>query len=220
MIQRVYEQAKKASRLEEVYVATDDSRILNAVKEFGGNAIMTSPEHPSGTDRCNEVAQSLSVAGRVVDVVINIQGDEPFIRPEQIDLLCSCFDNPGTRIATLAKKINSPEDLFSTSVNKVIISLNNQAVYFSRTPIPFLQNVDIENWIVEHTYYKHIGIYGYRADILEAITRLKPTLLEKAESLEQLRWLDHGFPITVEKTEYESISIDTPEDLSKITNMA
>lgn len=220
MIQRVYEQAKKSSLLTEVIVATDDERIYKAVKSFGGQVSMTSADHPSGTDRCYEVVRQLHESGVHVDVLVNIQGDEPFIHPGQIDLICTCFENNETKIATLAKKIEESNELFSTSINKVIIDQDGQAIYFSRTPIPYIQNSNPDEWVKLFPYYKHIGIYGYRASVLGEITRLKPTQLELAESLEQLRWIDHGYSIKVELTEYESIAIDTPDDLLKITNMS
>lgn len=220
MIQRVYEQAKKSSLLTEVIVATDDERIYKAVKSFGGQVSMTSADHPSGTDRCYEVIRQLHESGVHVDVLVNIQGDEPFIHPGQIDLICACFENNETKIATLAKKIEESNELFSTSINKVIIDQDGQAIYFSRTPIPYIQNSNPDEWVKLFPYYKHIGIYGYRASVLGEITRLKPTQLELAESLEQLRWIDHGYSIKVELTEYESIAIDTPDDLLKITNMS
>lgn len=220
MIQRVYEQAVKSASLSGVVVATDDDPIAKAVKQFGGEVMMTNPGHLSGTDRCNEAAEKLIAGGWRMDAVVNIQGDEPFIQPEQIDMVCSCFSDPEVGIATLAKKIGSAEELFSQSVNKVIVNKFNNAMYFSRSPIPFLQGVSREEWHRTFTYYKHIGIYGYRVGVLKAITALPPSGLEKSESLEQLRWLENGYAIRVLETHLESFSVDTPDDISKFTNMS
>jgi len=218
MIQRVYEQAEQAQALNAVYVATDDARIFDVVKNFGGNAVMTSDKHPSGTDRCLEAFQKINDPASDQDVVVNIQGDEPFIDPGQIDAVCSFFENKETMIATLAKKIVSEQELFNPFINKVVLSAKHQALYFSRSPIPFLRNIKKEDWVKKHDFYKHIGIYAYRAGVLAEIARLKPSPLEKAESLEQLRWLENGYSIHVGITAVESIAIDTPDDLSKITN--
>lgn len=212
MIQRVYEQATK-SGLTAVLVATDDARILEHVEEFGGKAIRTGEHHQSGTDRCFEAYQRYD---KPFEYIINIQGDEPFIKPEQIDLVASCFQNPATQLATLIKKITQEEDLFNVNAPKVVINQNGEALYFSRQPIPYCRNVPTDIWHKQHTYYKHIGIYGYRADILEQITQLPPSALELAESLEQLRWLENGFRIATAVTEFETIGIDTPEDLLKV----
>lgn len=211
MIQRVYEQALK-SGLNEVVVATDDERILLHVNAFGGRAILTSTSHQSGTDRCAEVAQKLPG----FDVVINIQGDEPFIDPKQINLLCSCFEDQTTELATLIKKINSTEELENVNSPKVVINSNSEAIYFSRTAIPYLRNTTSEDWLSNHTFYKHIGIYGYKANALQAITKLNVSVLENAEALEQLRWIENGYKIKVAITEIETLAIDTPEDLKKI----
>lgn len=212
MIQRVYEQAKKATCLSDVIVATDDERIFNHVSSFGGKVIMTSPSHESGTDRCAEVISKLT---EKFDVVINIQGDEPFINPKQIDQLCACFNDPQTQIATLIKKINADE-LFNINKPKVIKSIDDFAIYFSRNPIPFFRGVEKENWLKEHTYYKHIGIYGYTSKTLQKITQLPLSLLEKAEGLEQLRWLENGYKIKVAETNLEANSVDTPDDLKNL----
>lgn len=209
MIQRVYEQAKKAN-LVEVLVATDDERIREHVNAFGGKAVMTGTEHQSGTDRCFEAYQ---LHDEPYEYIINIQGDEPFIHPEQINLVAKCFERTQTQLATLIKKVTTPEELFNTNSPKVVINNTGEALYFSRQPIPFCRNVPDDIWHKQHTYYKHIGIYGYRADILEQITQLPPSALETAESLEQLRWLENGFRITTAITEHETIGIDTPEDL-------
>ncbi|WP_242928431.1 3-deoxy-manno-octulosonate cytidylyltransferase [Pontibacter vulgaris] len=215
MIQRVYEQAKK-SGLTEVVVATDDTRILEHVLGFGGKAVMTAEHHQSGTDRCFEAYRLYNVP---FEYIINIQGDEPFIRPEQIDLVASCFRNPQTQLATLVKKITTEEELFNVNAPKVVLSTTGDALYFSRQAIPYCRNVPQDIWHKQHTYYKHIGIYGYRADILEQITQLPPSALELAESLEQLRWLENGFKITTALTEFETIGIDSPEDLEKVQHL-
>lgn len=211
MIRRVYEQAKKSALLSEVLVATDDQRILNHVRSFGGLAVMTSESHQSGTDRCAEVA----AAQPDFDIFINIQGDEPFIAPKQIDLLCQCFTHPEVQLATLIKEIRNQEELFNQNTPKVVISTDQHALYFSRTPIPYHRDEPAEKWLGKHTYYKHIGIYGYRREALSAITRLPVSDLEKAEALEQLRWLENGYSIKVAITDIESLSVDTPADLQK-----
>jgi 3-deoxy-manno-octulosonate cytidylyltransferase (CMP-KDO synthetase) len=212
MIQRVYEQSKKCVHLSEVIVATDDERIYKHVHDFGGSAIITSPHHQSGTDRCAEVA----LQHPQYDVVINIQGDEPFIDPEQISKLAFCFNDPNTQIATLVKKITSPEELFNTNSPKVLINKFSEAIYFSRSPLPHIRGREQENWLNHFSYFKHIGIYGYRADILQQITKLPVSSLEKAESLEQLRWIENGYKIKVAETELETFAIDTPEDLMNL----
>ena len=217
MIQRVYEKA--SSVLKHVYVATDDERIANAVKEFGGNVIITSPNHQSGTDRCYE---ALCNTGEKFDVVINIQGDEPFIDPTQIKALMDCFDDWQTQIATMAKKI-SPKDGMAYLENpnhpKLVVNSKDEAMYFSRSVIPYLRGTDKNEWLSKHVYLKHLGIYAYRADILAHITSLTPSTLELAESLEQLRWLENGFRIKVCYTDIETIGIDTPEDLEKANSL-
>jgi 3-deoxy-manno-octulosonate cytidylyltransferase (CMP-KDO synthetase) len=214
MIQRVYEQALKAESLNEVYVATDDVRIADTVSAFGGKFLMTATTHPSGTDRC---AEALSMVEGVFDAVINIQGDEPYILPEQIDLVAQKLDDPTTEIATLVKKITNSEDLFNVNSPKVVMGVNGQALYFSRQAIPFFKGEDVEQWTAKHTYYKHIGIYGYKSDVLPQLTQLSPSSLEIAESLEQLRWLENGFKIVAGLTDFETIAIDNPDDLVKLT---
>ena len=214
MIQRVYEQAKKCKLLTEVVVATDDKRIENAVKKFGGKSIMTSVKHESGTDRCFEAMTKL---GKKFDAVINIQGDEPFIHPEQISLVAKCFKDKKVQLATLVMKLTSIHELTNHNTIKVIVSKKKEAIYFSRTAIPYYRGEDFTEWLKLHTYYKHVGIYGYRSDILTEITKLERSPLEIAESLEQLRWLENGYKIAVEYTDLESHSIDTPEDLQKLT---
>ncbi len=214
MIQRVYEQCVKSKRLSKVVIATDDERIFNHVHEIGGNAVMTSPQHQSGTDRCAEIIR-MEAPGSW-DVVINIQGDEPYIHPEQIDLLCSTFDAPTTQISTLIKKITSTDELFNHNNVKVVMNKKNEAIYFSRSPIPYNRNFPEQEWLKYSSYYKHIGIYGYRSDILLTIAELTKTNLEVTESLEQLRWIENAFVIRAEVTSLDSIAIDTPEDLQKV----
>lgn len=211
MVQRVYEQVKKSNHISEIVVATDHEEIFNHVKRFGGNACMTNEHHASGTDRCYE---ALTLQKREFNYVINIQGDEPFIQPNQIDLLASLLDGK-TEIATLIKKIEEKESLFSPNVVKVVASKDKNALYFSRSPIPHIRNTQENDWLSHHTFYKHIGMYAYRSDILKQLTALPVSSLEKAESLEQLRWLEHGFKISVAETQTETIGIDTPEDLKK-----
>ena len=212
MIQRVYEQAKRCTALSEVFVATDDQRIFDHVQQFGGKAVMTADAHQSGTDRCAEVASKHPE----YDVIINIQGDEPFIDPEQIARVVSCFGDAGTQLATLVKKINTTEELYNFSSPKVIINKLSEAIYFSRAAIPHVRGEEPQRWLYHNIYYKHIGIYGYRADILQQVTKLPVSSLEKAESLEQLRWIENGYRIKVAETDLETSAIDTPEDLEKL----
>jgi len=217
MIERVYEQVSKA--LTDVYVATDDKRIFDAVLAFGGKAIMTSDKHRSGTDRCYEAFSKLE---EWFDVVINVQGDEPFIQPEQIAELQRCFEEPETQIATLAKKITEKDGLDSLqnpNNPKLVVNKQNEALYFSRSVIPYRRGAEPENWISLHPYLKHVGIYAYRADILRELTLLEQSPLEIAESLEQLQWLENGYRIKVGFTDVETIGIDTPEDLEKVKEM-
>lgn len=211
MIQRVYEQAQSATTLERVVVATDDDRIEEAVQSFGGEVVMTDPNHPSGTDRCHEALQQCGE----YEVVVNIQGDEPFIDPHNIDLLVGCFADASTQIATLIKKVSDGSVLCNPNKMKVVITKNMEAMYFSRTAIPYHRGEE-EDWLKAHTYYSHIGIYAYRASTLTAITKLPPSSLENTEKLEQLRWLENGYRINVALTETEAESIDTPEDLARV----
>ena len=207
MIQRVYEQVSKV--LADVYVATDDLRIQAAVEAFGGRVLMTGDHHKSGTDRCYEAFTKIK---EEFDVVINVQGDEPFIQPSQIKALQDCFESADTEIATLVKLIDAAA-LNNPNTPKVVLNKQNEAMYFSRSVIPFLRGVEVGEWGNHHPYYKHIGIYAYRSEVLGALTRLEQTPLELAESLEQLRWLENGYRIKVGFTEVESVGIDTPEDL-------
>jgi 3-deoxy-manno-octulosonate cytidylyltransferase (CMP-KDO synthetase) len=208
MIQRVYEQCVKTSVLSDVIVATDDQRIADHVVAFGGKVMMTAVTHQSGTDRCAEVVMKYD--GKC-DAVINIQGDEPFIDPKQIELLASAFNDESTQIATLIKKISGEDELRNPNVVKVIANKFNQAIYFSRSPIPYRRNPGIEI-----NYFKHVGIYGYRKQILAEITQLSVSNLEQAESLEQLRWVENGYKIILKETDMETIAIDSPDDLAKV----
>lgn len=222
MIRRVYEQAVKAKSLHEVIVATDDERIFKEVEGFGGKAIMTSSQHKNGTERCAEVARSLDA-----NAIINIQGDEPFIEPEQIEQLTECFKDDKTQIATLIKPHALNEDLQSPARVKVVVNKNMEALYFSRNVIPYVHGsqFSVQGFSIKAAtpnknennvapvYYKHIGLYGYRKNVLLDICKLPESPLEKTESLEQLRWLENGYKIKCVLTEYESVSIDIPEDL-------
>ncbi len=216
MIQRVCEQAAKAT--ENVWVATDDQRIVDAVESFGGKVVMTSTDHRSGTDRCAEAVRNISAqTGRSFDVVINVQGDEPFIQPEQIRLAMSCFEeNAETEIATLIQPIKSLEEVMNPANAKVVLDNEANAIYFSRAPIPYGAKHDPSEWLSLATYYNHVGLYAYRTDILQRLAQLPEGRLEKAESLEQLRWLENGFKINTRVTDHEGIGIDTPEDLQRI----
>ena len=213
VIQRVYEQV--AGILDDAWVATDDERIEQAVKAFGGKVVMTSTAHKSGTDRCYE---AYTKVGQGFDVVVNIQGDEPFIQRSQLEAVKACFDDASTQIATLVKPF-SADDAFEALENanspKVVVNKNFQALYFSRSIIPYQRNADKQDWLKGHTYYKHIGLYAYRAAVLQEITALSQSSLELAESLEQLRWLENGYTIKVGLSDVETIGIDTPQDLER-----
>lgn len=213
VIQRVYEQVGKV--LDDVYVATDDDRIKNTVEGFGGKAIMTSPDHKSGTDRIEEAVEKI---GGDFDVVINIQGDEPFIHESQIKELCACFDDADTQIATLGKPFTAEmgmEALENPNSPKIVVDNRGYAMYFSRSVIPYIRNTRREEWIGQFPYLKHIGLYAYRRDVLRQVTQLPQSSLEIAESLEQLRWLQNGYKIKVGLTDVETVGIDTPEDLQR-----
>ena len=210
MIQRVYEQCKQINELAYVTVATDDDRIYQNVIQFGGEACMTSTQHLTGTDRIWEVVEKLNLA---VDVIINVQGDEPFIQPSQIQNIIDCFQDANAAIATLVKPIEQNEVLFNVNAPKVVLDEAHFALYFSRQAIPFLRNEPTENWLNKHIYYQHIGIYGFRKDVLQKLVKLAPSKLEQAESLEQLRWLAAGYKIKTATTHETTIAIDTPEDL-------
>ncbi len=212
MVQRVYEQAQKAACLHEVCVATDHEGVFQHVQGFGGRVLMTSAEHPSGTDRCLE---ALEKTGQAFDYVINIQGDEPFIHPQQIDELGALLDGQ-TQIATLAIKPHSLEQLLDISEVKIALNSAGCALYFSRSVIPYPARIPQSEWLKSYDFLLHVGIYGYRADTLKAICQLAPSSLEQTESLEQLRWLQNGFQVKVGRTPYESKCIETPEDLERI----
>jgi len=214
MIQRVYDQANKT--LENIWVATDDKRIFNAVSEFGGRAIMTSTEHLSGTDRCAEAVDKITFeTGEKTDVIINIQGDEPFIKPEQITLLMNCFSDDTVELATLVRRVEPGEDIFNPNQPKVIIDYKGDAIYFSRAAIPYLRDTEKSDWSKHQSYYKHLGLYAYKTDTLKKITLLPRSFLEISESLEQNRWIENGYRIRTSVTEWESIGIDTPDDLER-----
>ncbi|NLA23593.1 MAG: 3-deoxy-manno-octulosonate cytidylyltransferase [Bacteroidales bacterium] len=215
MVQRVYEQALKV--FDTVYVATEDKRIYEAVLNFGGKVVMTSRRHKSGTDRCAEAISKINEdSGQNFDIIVNIQGDEPFIQVEQLEEIKKCFRYKYVQIATLIKPINNQDDIFNPNKVKVVINNKNEAIYFSRSPIPFIRGTKEAKWVTANQFYKHIGLYAYRADVLQKITKLKPSNLEIAESLEQLRWIENSYKIKVAFTEYESIAVDTPKDLDKI----
>lgn len=210
VIQRVYEQA--VSVVGEAYVATDDERIFSTVEAFGGRAVMTRPDHKSGTDRIEEAVEKLGVTA---DVIINVQGDEPFIQRSQIETLCSLFDVPETQIGTLGKRFDSMDAVQSPNSPKIVSDLNGFALYFSRSIIPYVRGEETATWLSHFPYLKHIGIYAYRREVLREITKLPQSPLELAESLEQLRWLQNGYRIRVGETDVETIGIDTPEDLQR-----
>lgn len=218
MIMRVYEQASKLENLNEVIVATDDQRIFRHVIDNGGKAVMTAIDHSSGTSRCAEALRLIEREGQF-DAVINIQGDEPFIRPEQIEKVIELLYRNEVAIATLYKQITVSSELFDPNVVKTIVNSDGKALYFTRQAIPFVRNVEKEFWLQNTRFYKHIGIYGYKCETLFRIVALDECDLEKAESLEQLRWLYHGFDIHMAETESDSLSIDTPEDLIKVLNI-
>lgn len=215
MLQRVYEQAAAANTLDNVVVATDDERIAKHAATFGAKALITSPSHPSGTDRCYE---AYTLLGEAYDYVINIQGDEPFLDPEQINSLASAC-NGTVEIATQMTLCKSHDVLFDTGEVKIALSESNDALYFSRQVIPFFKNLHEQEWHLHHKYYRHVGMYAYRTDILGKIAALKPSALEQAESLEQLRWLQHGYRIRCVETDFDSHCVDTPEDIDKVLRL-
>ena len=210
VIQHVYEQANKV--LDAVFVATDDERIYNKVLAFGGKAVMTSTGHHSGTDRIEEAFEKI---GGDFDVVVNIEGDEPFIAQSQIETLCHCFDDDHTQIATLGKSFDDMEAVENPNSPKIVVDNRGYAMYFSRSIIPFVRSVDKQNWLENYPFLKHLGIYAYRKDVLREITKLPQSSLELAESLEQLRWLQNGYRVKVGITNVETVGIDTPEDLQR-----
>lgn len=216
MIRRVCEQAWK-SDLDAVVVATDDVRIADEVLNFGGQYVMTDPNHRSGTDRCCE---ALGLLENQYDAVVNIQGDEPFIDPRQINLLVDLISRQDTQLASLAKRIEDEDELFSPNAVKVVMDKEGKALYFSRNPIPFMRNVDRGEWLKKGVFYQHVGIYAYKAEVLCQVARLQPSSLELAESLEQLRWLENGLSICMAVTESQNVSIDTLSDLAKAEQFA
>ena len=210
VIQRVYEQV--SSVLSEVYVATDDERIFQCVEGFGGKAVMTRSDHQSGTDRIEEAVEKTATQA---DVIINVQGDEPFIQPSQIQTLMQLFDDASTQIGTLGKPFESLEAVENPNSPKIVTDNRGFALYFSRSVIPYIRGKAREDWFGQYPFLKHIGVYAYRREVLAAVTKLPQSSLEKAESLEQLRWLQNGFRIRVGLTDVETIGIDTPEDLER-----
>ncbi len=215
MVQRVYENAIKA--LDQVYVATDDKRIFDHVKGFGGNVLMTSPTHLSGTDRCVEALEIISkISDQPIDIIINIQGDEPLFLPEQIETLKSCFDDPTTEMATLVVPIKNPDSLNNESEVFVTFDLNYKALYFSRSVIPYVARMERSKWFKKTTFYKHLGFYAYTKEALKTFTTLPQTHLEKTEFLEQNRWLEHGKTIKIAITNHDTVSIDTLQDLEMV----
>ena len=218
VIQRVYEQA--VSVLPEAYVATDDERIFEAVEAFGGRAVMTRADHKSGTDRIEEAVEKIEERGRRKEegndlVVINIQGDEPFIQPSQIETLMHLFDDPATQIGTLGKRFETIEAVRNPNSPKIVTDRRGFALYFSRSVIPYIRGIEVDEWLTHYPFLKHLGIYAYRREVLAEVTRLPQSSLEKAESLEQLRWLENGYRIRVGLTDVETVGIDTPEDLAR-----
>ncbi|MCX7862014.1 MAG: 3-deoxy-manno-octulosonate cytidylyltransferase [Bacteroidales bacterium] len=218
MIQRVYEQTSLV--FDRVYVATDDERIYTHLCNLSYNVVLTANSHQSGTDRIAEAIDIITKnEHQSFEIVVNVQGDEPFIQPEQLKKVVQPFYNSETQISTLIKKITTEEELFDINKPKVVVDNFGKAIYFSRHPIPFLRNSEKKFWHLQHNYYKHIGLYAYKTEILKQITALSPSKLELAESLEQLRWIQNGYMITVVETDIETISIDTPDDLSKINEL-
>ena len=218
VIQRVYEQA--VSVLPEAYVATDDERIFEAVEAFGGRAVMTRADHKSGTDRIEEAVEKIEESGKWKEegenlVVINIQGDEPFIQPSQIETLMHLFDDPETQIGTLGKRFETIEAVRNPNSPKIVTDRRGFALYFSRSVIPYIRGKEADDWLIHYPFLKHLGIYAYRREVLSEVTRLPQSALEKAESLEQLRWLENGYRIRVGLTDVETVGIDTPEDLER-----
>ncbi|PLX07961.1 MAG: 3-deoxy-manno-octulosonate cytidylyltransferase [Marinilabiliales bacterium] len=219
MIQMVYEQASKAKKLCKIVVATDDARIAETVNQFNGEVILTRKDHLNGTSRCFEVFEQYdSENPDFYTGIVNIQGDEPFINPSQIDQLCDLLTSKGAPIATLAKEINSSQDLFDPNTVKLVFNNDKEVLYFSRNPLPYARNIEQSKWLENHQYYKHIGIYGFNSTTFNEINKLKLSPLEAMESLEQLRWLENGNKIIVDITDIESFGIDTPEDLEKLIN--
>ena len=214
VIQWVWENVSAMPELACAVVATDDERIAEAVKGFGGRAVMTASTHRSGTDRCGEVVRKLREEGQAFDVAINVQGDEPFVRQEQLRSLVDCFADGEVQIATLKTAIHSTAELMSPNNVKVVCDLRGRALYFSRQPLPHVRGVEPEQWMEHHPYFKHVGIYAFRTETLEALVRMQQSPLELCESLEQLRWLENGYEIQVKETAVANIGIDTPADVA------
>ena len=210
VIQHVYE--KVAAVLEAAYVATDDERIYDVVKAFGGQVVMTRTDHKSGTDRIEEAIEKI---GGEWDVVVNVQGDEPFVAKSQLDTICHCFDDPTTQIATLGKPFESMEAVQNPNSPKIVVDNMGFAMYFSRSVIPYVRGKEKSSWLTHYPFLKHLGIYAYRKDVLRQVTQLPQSSLEIAESLEQLRWLQNGFKIKVGTTDVETVGSDTPQDLER-----
>ena len=213
MIQRVYEQCEK-SYLDRVVVATDDQRIIDHVQKFGGEVVRTASTHVSGTDRISEAAEILNLDPK--SIVVNIQGDEPFIDPDDIQRIGNCFEDENTQIATLVKKIKDPETLHNPNSPKVVLNLKGEALYFSREAIPHLKGIDPNQWLSKAAFFQHIGIYGFRYEVLKEITQLKSSVLEQNEGLEQLRWMENGYKIRTAETTSDCVAVDRPEDLKRI----
>ena len=210
IIQHVYEQVKQV--IKDVWVATDDQRIIETVNTFGGKAVMTRKDHKSGTDRIEEAAEKIQTQA---DIIINVQGDEPFIQPSQIETLMHLFDAPETQIGTLGKLFESIEAIENPNSPKIVTDNRGFALYFSRSVIPYIRGKERNEWFGEYPFLKHLGIYAYRREVLAEVTKLPQSSLEKAESLEQLRWLQNGYRIRVGMTDIETVGIDTPEDLTR-----
>ena len=213
VIQWVWDRVSAMPELDNAVVATDDERIAETVRAFGGRVTMTSSTHRSGTDRCGEVLAALEAQGSLYDIVINVQGDEPFVRPEQLRSLIACFSDSHTQIATLKTPISDSQELFNPNNVKVVCSPQGNALYFSRQPIPHLRGIPEDQWIQHHSFYKHVGLYAFRTDTLKEVTHLPQSPLEQCESLEQLRWLENGYSIRLGDSPNANVGIDTPEDL-------
>ncbi len=215
MLQRVYEQSLLATKLDKVIIATDDERIEKHAATFGAEVILTHKNHPSGTDRCFEAFEK---SGSHYEYIINIQGDEPFIDPEQINELAAVCDGQ-TELATQMIEVDNHSVLFDKGEVKIVLNSKGEALYFSRMVIPYIKGIPENEWHLHYPYFRHVGMYAYRKDILQAITKLKPSALEKAESLEQLRWLENGYKIRLVQTQFDSHCIDTPEDIEKVLKL-
>jgi len=213
MVQHVYERC--LGHFNYVVVATDDERIYNTVKDFGGKVLMTDAKHNSGTDRCAEAARLLE-ENMQFDIVVNVQGDEPFVQPEQFTRLLACFENPETQIATLISPIKTTNVLFDINKVKAVVGVNGRALYFSRQAIPFIRDCDPNDWLLQHRFFMHLGIYAYKANVLKQITKLQPGVLEQCEKLEQLRWIENGFNIQTAVSEHVNLGVDTPSDLENL----